>query len=164
MFDNDILDHRDMKRRRYLNDLILLAACLLIAGLIFVIVRTTVKDGSVISVMYDSDIVYSHPLDRDGYLIVMYDDGLKVVFNEKYDEDLIKEQEIRGADINVIQITDGHADMIYANCPDLICVHTRPVSRTGTSIICLPHRIAVTVSSNKYDLAELNNETDAVTW
>lgn len=164
MFDNDILDHRVMKRRRYLNDLILLAACLLIAGLIFVIVRATVKDGSVLSVMYDSDIVYSHPMDRDGYLTVMYDDGIKVVFNEVYDEDLIKEPKIREAYINVIRIKDGYADMIYANCPDLICVYTRPVSRTGTSIICLPHRITVTVSDNKYDLTELNNETDAVTW
>ncbi|MBO4900428.1 MAG: NusG domain II-containing protein [Lachnospiraceae bacterium] len=153
-----------MKRRRYLNDLILLAACLLIAGLIFVIVRVTVKDGSVLSVMYDSDIAYSHPLDREGYLIVMYDDGLKVMFNEDYDEDPIKEAETGGADINVIKITDGHADMIYANCPDLICVHTMPVSRVGSSIICLPHKITVTVSDNKYDLAKLNNETDAVTW
>ena len=164
MFDNDILDHRVKRRRRYLNDLILLAACLLIAGLVSLIVHATGRDGSVLSVMYDSNIVYSHPLDRDGYLIITYDDGLKVVFEDQYDVDLINNTEINEAAINVIQIADGHADMIYANCPDLICVHTRPISRTGTSIICLPHKITVTVSDNKYDLAELNNETDAVTW
>lgn len=163
MFDNDILDHRVTKRRRYLNDLILLAACLLIAGLIFIIVRISGEDGSTVSVLYDSDIIYSHPMDREGFLVIEYDNGPEVRYSSDFDEKSYGGADA-DSDINVIRIADGCADMIYANCPDLICVHTRPVSRTGASIICLPHKITVTVSDDRNDPAGPDNETDAVTW
>jgi len=46
---------------------------------------------------------------------------------------------------NRLVIQDGAAYMEAANCPDGICAAHRPISRNGESIVCLPHRVVVTV-------------------
>lgn len=51
--------------------------------------------------------------------------------------------------VNVIQIEDGKVKMAEANCPDQICVHTRPAEKDGQSIVCLPNRVVVEVISTK---------------
>lgn len=48
---------------------------------------------------------------------------------------------------NILQIKDGKADIVSANCPNQICVHSAPVSSSGDSIICLPHKISVVLES-----------------
>ena len=55
-----------------------------------------------------------------------------------------------------IQIKDGEASMIEADCPDQICVHEKAISADGESIICLPNKIVVEVESDK------ESELDAV--
>lgn len=52
-------------------------------------------------------------------------------------------------DKNIIQIKDGYATMIEANCPDLICVHQKAISKEGESIVCLPHKVIVTVEGGE---------------
>ena len=52
----------------------------------------------------------------------------------------------RITDGNTIQISGGTVRMIYADCPDKICIKTAPISRSGQSIVCAPHKIVVTVS------------------
>lgn len=62
--------------------------------------------------------------------------------------DLHKDQEFlieTGEDKNILQIKDGYATMIEANCPDLLCVHQKGISKEGESIICLPHKVIVTI-------------------
>ena len=46
---------------------------------------------------------------------------------------------------NHLTIKDGHAQVTDADCPDAVCVRHRAVSRVGQSILCLPHKVAVTV-------------------
>ena len=46
---------------------------------------------------------------------------------------------------NTLVIADGTARMQEADCPDGLCVSHRAISRAGESIICLPHRVVVTV-------------------
>ena len=46
---------------------------------------------------------------------------------------------------NTLVIANGEARMLTADCPDGICVRHRAISRPGESILCLPHRVAVTV-------------------
>ena len=55
--------------------------------------------------------------------------------------------DIRGT--NTLQIQDGSAKMIYADCPDQICVHQHRISQNGQSIICLPNKTVVTIVSDK---------------
>ena len=49
---------------------------------------------------------------------------------------------------NLLQITNGTAFISDAECPDLICLHHRPISHTGERIVCLPNRIIVSIEDS----------------
>ncbi len=46
---------------------------------------------------------------------------------------------------NRLVIKDGKAFVEEASCPDGICAAHRPIHREGESIVCLPHRVVITV-------------------
>ncbi len=48
-----------------------------------------------------------------------------------------------------ICIKNGAANVTEADCPDKLCVDHSPISRSGESIVCLPARITVTISSSE---------------
>lgn len=48
---------------------------------------------------------------------------------------------------NLLSVADGEVSIAAADCRDQICVRHRPVSDDGESIICLPHRFVVEISS-----------------
>lgn len=58
---------------------------------------------------------------------------------------LWKEENIKIGNSNVLCIKDGKADMISADCPDQVCVHSKPISKAGETIICLPNKVVVEV-------------------
>ena len=57
---------------------------------------------------------------------------------------------------NVLQIKNGKADMVSADCPDQLCVNQKAISKNKESIICLPNKIIVEVDSHQ------NSQYDAV--
>ena len=59
---------------------------------------------------------------------------------------------------NTLVISEGSAVMTQADCTDGICANHKPIHKTGESIICLPHKVVVTVISDKSN----DNEIDAV--
>ncbi|MCR5282419.1 MAG: NusG domain II-containing protein [Lachnospiraceae bacterium] len=46
---------------------------------------------------------------------------------------------------NIIEIKGGSVCVKEADCPNQICVHTVPITAPGRSIICLPHRMVVSI-------------------
>ena len=50
-----------------------------------------------------------------------------------------------GSELNRLVIHEGKAYMKSATCPDGICVAHHPIFRDGESIVCLPHRVVITV-------------------
>ena len=46
---------------------------------------------------------------------------------------------------NVLVIKDGKAYVESATCPDGICAAHKPISRERESIVCLPHKVVITV-------------------
>jgi len=44
--------------------------------------------------------------------------------------------------------------MQEADCPDQVCVNTRPADREGQSIVCLPNRVVVEVRGSKKDFID----------
>ena len=77
--------------------------------------------------------------------------------------DLNKDQEITvrsgagkdGADsgdmsgYNIVRIKDGKVSVTDADCHNHDCMHHKPISRSGESIICLPHKVVVGISSEE---------------
>lgn len=52
---------------------------------------------------------------------------------------------------NILQIQDGKADMISADCHNHDCVDHKPISKGGENIICLPHKIVIQIEKEKGD-------------
>lgn len=46
---------------------------------------------------------------------------------------------------NRLVIRDGAADVTEADCPDGICIRQQPITEIGQTIVCLPHRVVVTI-------------------
>ncbi|MBR0164903.1 MAG: NusG domain II-containing protein [Lachnospiraceae bacterium] len=50
---------------------------------------------------------------------------------------------------NILVIENGKAYVADADCPDGLCVRQGAIFRDGESIICLPHRIVITVEGGE---------------
>lgn len=50
---------------------------------------------------------------------------------------------------NHFTIQDGTVTMTDANCHDQTCVKTRAISTPGQSIVCLPHRLVLTIKEKE---------------
>ncbi len=86
--------------------------------------------------------IFGGQLQQKGAVAVVTVDG-----EERYRCSLFMEKEIVIEDGNTLVIKDGMADMIFADCPDQICVKHEPISNVGETIICLPNKVVVTIDS-----------------
>lgn len=57
---------------------------------------------------------------------------------------------------NVIQIEKGRVRMKEADCPDKVCVNAGWTSSSALPIVCLPHKVTITIVND-------DTEIDAVT-
>ncbi len=122
-----------MKNGLRKKDLVLIAVILCVAGLTVLIHRFVGGVGAnMVTVKIEGAIEGTYSLSED------------------------REIEINGG-TNRLQIRNGEASMVQADCPDQLCVHQKPVSLNHESIICLPNKVVVEVESC------VNREYDAVT-
>ncbi|MBR0088006.1 MAG: NusG domain II-containing protein [Lachnospiraceae bacterium] len=110
--------------RRYRNDMLLIAALLLLCGLIFAVRTCRSEKGKYAVVEIDGEIA-------DVFLL---------------SENTEKSYREGEALLNRIRIENGEAAVLEASCPDQICVHHKPVSKAGETIVCLPHRFVITIT------------------
>ena len=48
-------------------------------------------------------------------------------------------------DGNRLEIKDGAVHMLYADCPDQICVHTGWIDQEHDMIVCMPNKVVVQI-------------------
>ena len=58
---------------------------------------------------------------------------------------------------NLIRVQGGTVYMADADCPDRTCVRMGAISRAGETLVCLPHRLTITLEG------AANSALDAVT-
>ena len=182
MFDSDNINWKS--RRRYINDIYLLAAVLLSAIVFFVLLKVFMPAGDYVSINISlSDGTSKQDcfeLSRDGYVIITYPDkGVDISFIPGTypvamdDEDAEYRSLFTGPDgeeceYNILKIKNNAADMISASCPDKICVKTKAISKAYESIVCLPHCLTISIIPDKKqadkERADTEGKTDAVTW
>ncbi len=112
------------------NDLILIAALLLIAGVLYLALNLGRQEGGVVVVRVDGVEVERHSLSVNGTF------------------------PLNGGS-NILVIEDGKAWLSDADCPDLLCVKQGKIHYTGQVITCLPNRLTVTVEGGESDGVDL---------
>ncbi|MBR3473434.1 MAG: NusG domain II-containing protein [Oscillospiraceae bacterium] len=107
-------------------DLILIAALLLLAGILFLALNHGRQEGGVVVVRVNGAEVERHSLSLSGTF------------------------PLNGGS-NILVIQNGQAWLSEANCPDHICVRQGKIHYTGQVITCLPNRLTVTVEGGESD-------------
>lgn len=115
------------KKHKLRNDLILIGVLLVVlvlAGLAFWLLRGT---GDTVVVEVDGEIYGTYALSTDRTVEIRTGEN--------------------GKELNLLVIKDGKAYVETATCRDGICAAHKPISREGESIVCLPHKVIITVKS-----------------
>ena len=108
------------------NDFLLAAVLLLLGGALALYLRLTRQAGGTVTVQMDGKVVMELPLDEDAELTLG-----------------------EGEHTNTLVIRDGKAQVVEASCPDKICVGQGAVQYAGESIVCLPHKLVVTIQGGE---------------
>lgn len=111
-----------MKKR----DWILIILLLAIAGCSYAMIQLTSHTGDQVVVTVDQKEVIRESLSTDQELEVPLTNGE-----------------------NVITIKDGTVSMKQADCPDQICVKHKAISKSGESIVCLPHKVVIEIQNEQ---------------
>lgn len=110
---------------------------------------------AVVAVIVGVLVFFLYGVNSDSGAYVQLEVDGKVVETLSLDEDAVREIETDNGGRNVLVVKDGEAEMSEANCPDGICTNHRKIHRNGESIICLPHKVVVTVV-NENDADEVD--------
>ena len=114
------------EKKKYIYDIILVSALILISVLLLIVFMSTRKSGNVAVVEVDGSLFGEYPLSENG------------VF------------ELNGG-TNILVIENGDAYLNYSDCPDHTCEKTGRVRYVGQTIVCLPNKLSVTIKGNGND-------------
>ena len=119
-----------MKQKTLKNDIVLILALLLLALLAWGALRLTKKPGGEAVVTVDGVLVATLPLSIEARLPVGAERGF----------------------LNVVEVADGRVRILEADCPDRLCVRQGWIRYDGESIVCLPHKLIVSIRGGGQDL------------
>ena len=122
MFDCD-----KMKNREFMQCIIIVLAVLITAVMLFFIRFFVQSNGAWVVITLDGQEMIRYNIMEDG------------TYTIKGNE----------TDFNVLVIREGTAFIEEANCQNQVCVHSKPISYTGETITCLPHRIQVSIEGGE---------------
>ncbi len=105
--------------RTAVSDLILVSAVVIIALVLLVVFSINRADGSVFEITVNGKVYGTYDLNKDTEIDVY---GLCVVC-----------------------VKDGEVFMKSSTCKGKDCVHSKPISKSGQTIICLPNGVVIRV-------------------
>ena len=117
--------------RKFRNDIIFIAALLLVVSLVGAAFFLLREEGDSVTVTVDHRVIGTYSLAEDRTVEIRTGEN--------------------GEEVNRLVIRNGEAFMEFATCPDGICAAHKPISREGESIVCLPHKVVVTVVTESGD-------------
>lgn len=112
--------------RSHRNDVLLVAVLLALAGALALFLLLNRQDGGYVSVQVDGEVLMELPLNEDTELVLG-----------------------EGEHTNTLIIRDGTAQVIEASCPDQVCVRQGAVRYEGESIVCLPHKLVISIEGGQ---------------
>ena len=100
---------------------------------------------AVVAVIVGVILFFLYGVNNDAGAYVQIEVDGKIVETLSIDTDTTREITSDENGTNTLIIKDGYAKMTEANCPDGLCTNQKRISRNGESIICLPHKVVVSV-------------------
>ena len=116
---------RNNAKRLLRNDVIFIVALLAVVAVAGACLYFLRGEGNTVTVSVDGTVIAAYPLNTDRVEDIRTEDGGH----------------------NRLVIRDGKAWVEEASCPDGICAAHKPIHREGESIVCLPNRVVVTVTT-----------------
>ncbi len=107
-------------------DMIVILSVILLSILIFLIFKFTGERGDKVIVTVDNKVVESFSLSENKEYYIENDYGR-----------------------NVLIIENGYAYIKEADCPDEICVKTGKICKRNEIIVCLPHKLVISIEAYK---------------
>lgn len=111
------------------NDCLLILVILAVAAAAFAAFYLTMQRGDTVQVSVDGVVTERYDLQKDICTVITTGEN--------------------GQNTNVLVIKDGKAFVESASCPDKICVGHRPISHVGETVVCLPHKVVISVAENE---------------
>lgn len=108
------------KIKKYKLDILIVATIIFISLITSLIISLTKEQGNLVVVKIKNEEIASYQLNIDG----------KYSLNNG---------------TNILVIEDNYAWVEEADCPDELCIKRGKISNVGESIICLPHRLIITI-------------------
>ncbi len=117
-----------MKKKRLLNDIILIAVLVIIPVIMLIYgnSNSNAESDALVVITIDGSLYKTLPLYEDLELTVPSENG-----------------------INIVVIRDGSVWVSDADCPNQLCVDHHPISKTGEQIVCLPHKVVIEIISKE---------------
>lgn len=116
----------DNKKRNRRNDIILIIIIFAVAIVFGMVQQFGTKEGASVVIMLDGEVMQKVSLMED----LSGENALRIETAEGY---------------NILEIKNGKASVTDADCPDGLCVKQKSISKQGESLICLPHKLVITV-------------------
>ena len=113
-------------RRKKRNDILLILIVLIVALALWLFVHITADNGAWVVVSRDGQEIARYALDEDQSINIADESGT-----------------------NLLVIAGGQADITEADCPDELCVHQPMISKSGQTLICLPHKLIVSIEGGE---------------
>ncbi len=110
------------------NDIIFIAALILVLVIIGGCILLFRKEGSTVKVTVDGQLFGTYSLEQDRIVEIKTERGH-----------------------NILVIENGTAYIKEASCPDGVCSSHRPIRFSGSSIICLPNKVVVSIEGDEKD-------------
>lgn len=126
-------------KRKYMADILLIIFLIILTILISIyIYREPASDDLQVEVCVDGEVIKTYPLSKD---------------SDYYMEDKLSIG-------NTLVIDGGFVYIKDANCNDELCVKQGRIKRANESIICLPHKLVVRITSG--DDSGSDDELDVI--
>ena len=121
--------------RKYENDILLVAVLVVAVSLFGIVYYLCRGEGDRVTVTVDGKPFGTYSLAEDRTVEIRTGEN--------------------GEELNLLVIEDGKARVLEATCPDGICAAHKPISKEGESIVCLPHRVVLTVKTADPDAPDV---------
>ena len=111
----------------------------------------------IIALIVCAALIYIAPAanDSESHTLIITVDGREYRRIDLSDENYTETIEINGKYKNIIEVKDGSASFVYADCPDCDCVKAGVLSPRHNFAACLPNRVSISIVSG-------GNEIDAL--